>query len=315
MIVKSLAKVNWAGLKNLNTLDPDEQDKQILICKANTATVLPQLMAFFSSNIKLIREVGEDAAPNPYQDKGAFLPWEEKDVIVDTTPARGLINIDKTLQAFVDKIQAGKVYFDSGENVTLDIFTGMLRLCALDPRGKVLPIKTIQLKSTRYAVNVPLFYSAFKEYRDVGYEEWDWANASTRALAITLDPRTAAIIQLRVHGLGIDISNDELLLLRENARIIRSGAKEGNLRNPQSVTSVYGAAELNPEFNKLHTTVKVMLCQLWIFMPCFRHKLGLYSVTNLDEYPADIVADEVFITKAAPTYSKNNTTSDLPWEI
>lgn len=257
IIVRQLANVNWASLAQLRNLE-DGADL-ITASGAITPTVLPQLMAFLSASISLVRE------------------------------DNNLISIDKTILAYVEKVKAGKAYFSTGEPVTEHIFLGMLSFLSYKVRGAILPkgLKQSSPGGLRWAANVPLFFSAFKEFRDIGYGEWDWASCPDSYLNIVLDPKLVEVLKYSEPW-----NEETLLAIRSNALPIKTGAKAGSIRDPETCTTVFSSGDISPEFPKVPSLVRLMLCQLWIFCPKFRHKLGWYS-TSLDSYPNNLIGVEV----------------------
>lgn len=240
--------------------------------KAHAAWILPQLLAYIGSKIPLAKgEHGWGFAP--------------------------------TLRGLGSALDAGAICHDNGVPISKLAFQGMLNVLNYSPRGDILPANWRQSsgEGLRYAAAVPLFLSAFKEYRDIKYSEWDWQDDK------------------RVHFLDKDMmeyssqfykpvewSTEELLEFREEGRTVRSGTKAGTQKPLIATTTLTGLND--PDFKVLPRLLKLALCQVWVYHPTIRHKYMITNHLDLDQHPEPLVADEVFV---AP---KSTTTTSM-WDV
>lgn len=193
-----------------------------------------------------------------------------------------------------------------GEPIGLDGVQGVLRYLCLSPRGEVLgSIKQTGDQGLRYCAAVPLILSAWKQYRGVGYESWDWTDPNRRFF---LD---SDILSWSEHfHKEVVWTVDELLQFRVNSLEVKSGTKQGTVRKPESCSSVFGVQD--PDFKALPRLMKLALCQLWCFHPSLRTDLMITNHMDLDNTPPPLVQDEVLVAKHQLSKDLQITS---PWDV
>lgn len=258
---KDISQINW-------TLEPD-----FTHLAANSGWVLPQLMAFINSSFKL-HKVG---------DKYSF---------------------KQTLLALGSSIKEGKVLWPNsasifGEDraVTRVEIEHILAILKHLPRSAIL--SGTQTSNTRFSASVPLFISAFKEFRNIKYSSWDWSDEYAKYF---IDKEILEVINYREYP---SFTNEQLIDYRNRAMMVRSGTKAGTIRKPTATTSLYSV--FDEEIKDLPRLAKLMLTQLWVYDPSVRHVLAILDPVNLDNIPEPLVASEVLVT------TKQNDYNELPW--
>jgi hypothetical protein len=261
--------------KDISQLDWSVLELPIL--QSNYTWVLPQVLAFFNQVIRLERVSGK-------------------------------ISASATLRALHADLLESRVKFQSGRVVSSRELTNLFAYINHSPRGEILTGRQGSSESLRYAAPVPLLLSAFKEYRNVQYQEWDYDDPS---IQVFLDKDTQSILPY----LGQTFPDFDLLEIRELGRTVKSGAKQGRKTPYASCTAVNGIPD--PEFKALPRLVKLMLTQMWLYHPTTRHPLAWTNLQDLDEPAPPLVDAEVF---DVPTETRGRKAKPqpelqkLPWQ-
>ena len=181
--------------------------------------------------------------------------------------------------------------YDNGMPVTKAAFQGMLNVLNHSPRGEILATgwKQSTGPGLRYSAAVPLFLSAFKEYRGIKYSEWDCTDPN---LIYFLDKDNLDYSEQFYKP--VEWSSEELLEFREEGRTVRSGPKAGTQKALTLTTTLTGITD--QEFKQLPRLMKLALCQVWVYHPTIRHDLMITNHLDLDQHPEPLVVDEVFNT-------------------
>lgn len=249
---------------DFSVFEEERPDKNSLAdFRKKAVWLLPQLLSFFGSSLKLRKN----------EETGLFSPT---------------YFIRDNLQLCAED----KILYE-GEPVPVEILKGMIRILVHYPRGDIL--NATSQKQTkdgiRYAANVPLILSAFREYRNVPYSDWDWHDPNMRFL---LDEAQADlvpyIIEPKLRESLEQWTPSDLLHIRE----------EANTKDVP-LTSLYSiAVTQDMEFKRLPRLLKLMLCQVWIYHPSVRHSLGICSVENIDSFPDPINNSDLGIEDKSP---------------
>lgn len=246
--------------------------------QANHHWVLPQVLAFFNQNLRLER-VGSK------------------------------ISGSATLRALHADLLESRVKFQTGKVAQPQDITTMLQLLNHAPRGEILYGKQGSPANIRYSAPVPLLLSALKEYRNVGYEEWDYQDPGIRHI---LDKDLYDLIQHK----HMDFSDFDLLEIRELGRTVKSGARAGRQTPYASCTAVNGIPD--PDFRGLPRLLKLMLTQMWLYHPTVRHPLMWTNLQDLDEPAPPLVDAEVFSDSEPETRGRKAKPQPelqkLPWQ-
>lgn len=251
---------------------------------------LPQLMAFLASTMKLKRN------------------------------STGKFSFRESLIQTGQLCDLGEIKFQDGTPITKQTFQKILAFLAHYPRSEILPKGLTQssLQGSRWAAGVPLVLSAFKEFRDIKYGDWDWQEEDIfikyfagvdflmkPAAAAEKEPgelprlREASLVDLIRQAWVPPWTPEELCRLCEAARPYKSGAKAGQLRTYAQMTSLT-ATDLDLEFDKLGPVgwFKPMLCQTWVFQPHVISRFAINNVQDLDNHVPSIRGDlEILTTK------------------
>lgn len=232
-------------------------DKQSLIdtkWHANANWILPQLLALLGSKLPLAKVDGKYSA-------------------------------SASLRAIRDATVEGQVTFSTGLPISMQQLLGMFNVLNSKTRGDIYPstMKQSTGEGMRYSTAVPLILSAFKEYRDIGYSDWDWSDPNMKHLV------DGSILDMSPYfSVGCSISKDDLLEFREVGRVIRSGSKMGTKRAIKSCTTLTGITD--PDFNDLPRLLRLLLCQVWVYSPECRHKFAITNLMDLDT-PAPLLVE------------------------
>lgn len=273
---KTLANWDFTQYCNKLTLKDDIANSN---WRSNASWLLPQLLATLGSRIPLAK--GSQG--------WGFTP---------------------TVRGLGSALDAGVVTYDNGIPITKAAFQGMLNILNYPTRGEILPSNARQGhgEGLRYATGVPLFLSAFKEYRGINYADWDWTD-SNRSYFIDFD-----MLEYSEY-FGQDTpelqwSVEELLAIREEGRTVKTGVKAGHQRPIITTTSLNGITDLR--FKALPRLMKLALCQVWVYHPTIRHKYMITSHLTLDQHPDALVQDEVF---AVSTKSVAKPVATSMWDV
>lgn len=269
MMQNSISKIKWSSLN-------PSMVKDSLGIPADAKWVLPQLLAFIGNKIKLARN-----------DTGKFSFKESIATI------RG---------------QIGSLEFSDGTAVTPTDLKGMFIFLNHRPRGEVIArsLKQGEGEGLRYSSGVPLILSAFKEYRDINYEDWDWSEAEALN-SVFLDKHFHVIASLKQAGWRNPWSDEELIEITEVAKIIKS---TGKVRTLDSLTKFNKVDIISVDTFASDTKVEwllPMLCQTWCFQP---HKVHKYSITQIEDLDARATPLRGDIDIVATTVAKSTDTYD-----
>jgi hypothetical protein len=237
--------------KDISLLDWNTPDIPML--QANHTWVLPQVLAFFNSVVRLER--------------------------VD-----GKISSSATLRALHADLLESRVRFQSGRVLGSGELSGLFAYINHSPRGEILYGKQSAPTCARYGAAVPLLLSAFKELRNVPYGAWDYTDPKITAF---LDKDTAAVVP----HIGQEFPDLDLVEIRELGRTVKSGARAGRQTPYVSCTSINGIPD--PDFRALPRLVKLMLCQVWLYHPTVRHPLAWTNLLDLDSPAPSLVDTEI----------------------
>lgn len=230
--------------------DLDDTNKQ-------TYWLLPQLLAFLGNNLELGKLDGK-------------------------------YSFRVSLQTIKQQLDHGRLVLDNGRVLGVQDMKQMLGYLTQHPRGKVLClIKQSSALGSRYAANVPLLLSAFKEYRNIGYNQWHW-DEPERQYFLDKD-----LLELSEHFYKpIKWTKEELLEYQEIGRTVKSGDNSGKIKSIGACTSITGIPD--QDFNRLGRLHKLLLCQCWVYSPDRAHKLAITNLQDLDQPAEPLVSTEIF---------------------
>lgn len=286
-----IGTLNWTKLKTL-TLESKSEERKNTLAPFRGTYVLPQLMAWLASPaITLVRN------------------------------STGKYSVIESVKLAMDKAASGQLEFKNGVLVTRDAFIGIMNFMAKTSRSEILPVvvkRQTDLNGLRWAANVPLFLSAFKEIRNINYSEWDLMEEH---LDFVFHPNIVDIL-VNVDSELEDFSPEDMQFFSVRGRTYKTGAKAGEVRDLTShLPPLFNASdrEDNPlvvEFEKYGKLLRQMVLQLWIFRPEYYHKYGIFSLKNPDAPAEALVSLDIFkpaeqVEKPEAIVTSN---SKLPWE-
>lgn len=239
----------------------------------NSHWLLPQSLAFIGSNLPLAKN---DAGKMSFQQSLAL--WKQQPL----------------------------PQLDNGQYITVHWIKHLFQLLNHSPRGEILgKQKQATVLGSRYAANVPLILSAFKEYRNISYSMWDFSEAEHK---LFMDKDTAELVPY--FGEPQPWLPEQLLEFQELARTIATGANAGKVKSILATTSINNIAD--QEFKKLPRLLKLLLCQTWVYSPQVRNKHAITDLINLDQ-PAQPLVDAEIFTSATGQNTPQQKTLDEMW--
>lgn len=185
----------------------------------------------------------------------------------------GLISTTGTVDLLRETIANREFEFDSGKPVTGPEMKAIFDVISTNARGSIYGFKGSQLlpANSRWAGNVPLFLSAFKEFRNTKYSEWDLSDPK---LELVTDKNNLAVFSFIGEDMGWD--NEQLL---EFGKLMRTSGK-GDLGSKALFKT--NRTGLDPDFDSLPTLVKLMLTQQWAYQYGVPSKYAIISLTDID---------------------------------
>lgn len=162
-----------------------------------------------------------------------------------------------------------------------DWFKGLIMYLKSNPRGTVLGKKYAATNGLMlpYGALVPLFLAGFKKYQNIPYSSWD--NFKSVTDSDLYDAMTCTVPKIKA----------DILELRQQACTVQGGATAGDVLNPVKATMV--RPTIDTEFNELPRLAKVMLLQLWLAHPTYRHEYMVLNPSNWDEMPKPLIDSEL----------------------
>lgn len=289
MIFQDISTINW-DLLNSATTEDYKQCYDFLGIPKTATWVLPQLMAFISANFKLQR----------------------------SPQSAHRFSFKESIAQLGQLAASDQITFTNGKICPKSHFLGILRFLKHSPRGDIYPkgLGNTQTKLTRYCAAVPLVLSALKEYRNIGYNEWDWSEESAYIEWFTSEDFIKLLPLIREKFVA-PWSAEELIAITNAANIAGEGStapgsqKSSNPQNQHSIKKVAGYDSFN-ELSQFNVSwLKPLFCQTWIFQP---HIVNKYMITRFDDLdlPAESIRGDLDIIPA-PKKLPSGSYSDAPW--
>lgn len=157
-----------------------------------------------------------------------------------------------------------------------------------------------QVGFPEYATFTPIILMGFKRYQGVQYERWRGLDH----LEWILEPKLLEAICVDYSDLG----SDELLDIRTQGLMNKTGQKAGTLKPPESTWSLTGVKDT--KLGHLPKLTQTMLCQIWIAHPSKRTHYMILDPKNWDNMPEPIISAEIFQPQDTKQTKQTNT---LPW--
>lgn len=195
------------------------------------------------------------------------------------------------------KISAAALY---RQVFTDETMLGLYEFLMIDSRSVFLD-KQYTSPGRSYCALVPLIMYAFKQHKGIPYEHWD----KNQAIGIT----SPKLYQAMTYQNDTAFSKDEILQARAEGLKIKSGPKEGEMRNPVFTFKLYGATA----FKGIPDLQQVMLSQIWCAHPDNRTKYMVLDPNDWDRIPPALIAPTVVSTSDYTFNSTAEPVMDLPW--
>jgi len=160
------------------------------------------------------------------------------------------------------------------------------------PRSKLIPKQTGQPQFSSF---VPLILAGIKRYQGVPYSKW------FREGLEAVMPKELAEAALTDWP---QIELEELLRLRQEGLLIRSGPREGTLRDPKTSWQLYGIRDT--VLGSLPNYTQVQMTQIWTCHPDQRHQDMITNPYDWDSHPEPLIKTEPL--------AKWTGLQKLPWE-
>jgi hypothetical protein len=206
----------------------------------------------------------------------------------------GTYSFTQTLLRFVTALR------DDGGDVRW--WKGLWNYLTISPRGEILGSSKQTGEAVRWSAPVPLILSAFKEFRGVGYEAWDWTDPG---VTHWLDKDLLDLVQFR--GSEVAWTAEELVGFRNSSSTVKSGRRAGAVKNPAQITALTGLTDQG--FKSLPRLAKLLLTQTWCYHPSVRTDLMILDLHNYDLTPPPLVSSEVL------HQPQINTNNPSPWNL
>lgn len=224
--------------------------------------------------------------------QGEFIEGE----ILETTRSLGDGAMDYSEDDFQEQYAVSGLGFVS-HHFKSDQMMGLYRFLMLDTRGSYLT-KQYKGDARSYCSLVPLVLSAFKRYHNIPYNAW-----KRDELRFVVNPELCSAM---LHVPKI-FSKEEILELRDQGLLWKSGPNVNTLRNPLYTHTLYGLK--GTALENVPDLAQVMLTQIWCAHPENRTKYMVLTPNDWDKIPASLISPTVLLT---PVYQ--NSGEESPWD-
>jgi hypothetical protein len=250
----NISSLGWNTIKDLNLAAPIDET---LLEQFRERWVLPQIMHVLGTQLRLARD------------------------------SDNKISISESAKLWKIALESGEIKYSDKKLVSMDDLLGILKFLRIPSRSAILPEGDKQL-GNRFSSAVPLFLSAFKEYRSIPYKHW---NTCDSKLSSVLDLKSVELFSYLESDVGKNWTTDELIEFREIARVVKTGKRSGELRSINATFAITGIKD--EEFNKLPSIVKCLLCQTWVFQPYLHTELSINNLLDPDAPASSLVDIEI----------------------
>ena len=170
-------------------------------------------------------------------------------------------------------------------------------------RGDILDKQTTE-QNRNYSTLVPLIMSAHKKYNGVSYESWRGA----KYLELVVPKLLLEAMQSgELYGECCGLGPDQLLQIRDEGLMVKSGAAEGQMRSPLTTWQLVGVT--HPLVKQLPKLAQTMLTQIWCAHPQQRTEYMILDPQNWDLMPTPLISTELFMGQEPTTEPK------YPWDM
>lgn len=184
-------------------------------------------------------------------------------------------------------------------NCKTDFQRALYRISRL-PRS--LLIKT-QTREPQYAQLTPLILLGLKNSKNIAYSSWQ--HKPDRHLVI--EPQ---ILEVLENAPQPQLTREELLEIREQGLLIRSGDNQGKMRAPESTWRLYGIQDTR--LGDCPVQQQTALLQCWLAHPTLRHENMLVNPYDWDRLPEPLITANPLQVATSRT-KKRAVEEVLPW--
>jgi len=153
---------------------------------------------------------------------------------------------------------------------------------------------------------VPIVLAGFKKFQGINYSDWSLVGLET-----LLDADLAKLVGVTVP----EISQSDLIALRNTAITDRNGPRAGIPNNPATCTKLNHLADT--ALGHLPKLAKYMVLQTWACHPTNRNEYMILDPNDWDATPEPLISKDIFLPKTPkPVIAKSAEfadNTDLPW--
>ena len=203
-----------------------------------------------------------------------------------------------------DQYNAKQLFLDniSGNDWAL----GIWRICTKLKRSVLVKGQNNPTFSS-YSTLVPLILSAFKKYRNIGYEQWD-----KYGIEHLMNADLYEAVTFPYNG---SLTSSRLLELREMGLTTKTGLKAGAVKKATSCWCLTGLQ--NTEVKDYPKLTMTILAQIWVAHPSLRNNLMILDPINWDNIPEPLIPTEMFENNNSSIASSGLglkvELNDIPW--
>lgn len=284
-------------------LTSPETSHLLLGIEQRAAELIPQALVYLHKNVTLVRN--SDNKINPKSINTTLNPKSS-----NTTLINPMLSLAKTAEAL------GSEEFNW--------LGGLIEYLTRADRSSIIG-KLVQKRNPNFSALVPLVLSAFKIYRKIGYEEWDF---SVPQMSLLVDPKLYEAMNTNVDWVYSNLTKEHLIEFRDASRMVKSGASMGKIKD---LTDIYRINNVGiPEFDAYPPLVRTILCQTWLAHPRIRCNLMVLELPTFDAMPEPLqqeeIVEEKYVVKEDKPWGNYNTTevivlprgyklqTDIPWK-
>jgi hypothetical protein len=199
------------------------------------------------------------------------------------------ISPSETIKLWGSMAVAGTLEFQDGKPITdMKVVEGLLKYAKFPHRSYLMSAGQCTALGSRYAGNVPFVLSAQKEFNNVQYSSWDFAD---NWISVFLEEDQCALIPY--FGKDFWLSDSERIDLRSASMRIAKSKVGKTARTANQTTQFYNVAD--KELTSLPKLLQPMLMQTWCYGPAVRHPLAITNLLNIDAPASALVSTEVLL--------------------
>ena len=249
-----------------------------------TAWVLPQIMTWLTRKKVNWNEV----LTSPSGSGVSYLDKDSKIAVVEGQK--------------IDGTKMAKHIFDFSKEWDM----GLYHFLRLDSRSSY--VKSQYKEGKQWCSLVPFILYAYKLNHGIYYKSWNRASISS-----VVNPGLVSAMLCEVPD---DLTREELLAIREEGLIYKTGSKAGEARSPVSTYKLYGIND--SKIGELPELAQAMLTQIWCAHPQNRTKYMVLDPTDWDRIPTPLITSDFFGTSKPNIMSKakdEDEVGDMPWLV